>query len=287
MSRFFSYDDPHIARIYDRSRSLMGVDVIAGLLHVHCRKPLKDIHLLDAGCGTGQPAKALLDHGLGKITLLDASREMLTVAKEKLSDAIEDKRIDAIVDTTLPNLPFADRTFDAVLFYQSLHHLDKFGDGRTYPVLEQALTGTHRVLKEDGVLLIMTDLSSTVRESLWFLQAHVGIREKIAQTYMPVQQYISLFQMHNFKCVSAVNLLTATGDNFLNDYFDPEGPLKDEWRRATSVFDIATDEEIKEMEGFLLDKKRKGTLEKFMIEHNHTQDRGYGTLFAYIAQSTK
>lgn len=287
MSRFFNYSAPHIAKLYDRLRSPMGVDVIAGLLHVHCRKPLKDIHLLDAGCGTGQPAKALLDHGIGKITLLDASKEMLTVAKEKLSHDIDDKRIDAIVETTLPNLPFADRTFDSVLFYQSLHHLDKFGDGRTYPVLEQALTETHRVLKKDGVLLITTDLSSTVRESLWFLQAHACIREKIAQTYMPVQLYISLFQKHNFKCVSAVNLLTAAGENFYNNYFDPESPLSADWRRATSVFDIATDQEIKEMEGFLLDKKRKGTLEKFMIEHDHTQDRGHGTLFAYIAQSTK
>ena len=38
-------------------------------------------------------------------------------------------------------------------------------------------------------------------------------------------------------------------------------------------FDKATDQEINEMEKFLLDKKQKGTLEKFMIEHDHTQER--------------
>ena len=52
------------------------------------------------------------------MTLLDASAEMLAVAKEKLDYAIKDKRIDAVVKTTLPNLPFADRTFDAVMFNQ-------------------------------------------------------------------------------------------------------------------------------------------------------------------------
>ena len=73
---------------------------------------------MDAGCGTGQQAKHLLDLGIGKMTLLDASSEMLALAKENIDYAIKDKKIDAVVRTTLPNLPFADRTFDAVMFNQ-------------------------------------------------------------------------------------------------------------------------------------------------------------------------
>ena len=102
---------------------------------------------------------------------------------------------------------------------------------------------------------------------------------------MPVQQYISLFHKHNYKCVSAVNLLTAAGDNVYKNYFDPESPLTAEWRQATSLFDIATAEEIEELESFLLDKKQKGILDQFMNQCDHTKERGYGTLFACISQS--
>ena len=55
--------------------------------------------MLDAGCGTGKYAKDLLNLGIGKITLLDASPEMIAVAKENLNDAIKDTRIDMIVET--------------------------------------------------------------------------------------------------------------------------------------------------------------------------------------------
>ena len=212
---------------------------------------------------------------------------MLAVANEKLDQAFKDKKIDAIVKATLPNLPFADKTFDAVLFNQSLHHLNHFADCGTYPGFERVLAGTHRILKENGVLLIMTTLPSTIRESMWFLQAHTGIREKIAKACMPMELYAPLFHKHAFKCASALNVLTAADESFFNDYFDPEIPLNVEWRQAFGCFDMATDKEIKEMEGFLLDKKQKGTLEKFMQHNDHTQERGQGTLFTCIAETRK
>ena len=39
---------------------------------------------------------------------------------------------------------------------------------------------------------------------------------------------------------------------------------------------------FKEMEEFLLNKKQKGTLEKFMIEHDQTQERELISLIACI-----
>ena len=55
--------------------------------------------------------------GLGKITLIDASPEMLTVAKEKLDRDIKD-RTAHIIEATFPGFPFPDKTFDAVMFNQ-------------------------------------------------------------------------------------------------------------------------------------------------------------------------
>ena len=65
---------------------------------------------MDAGCGTGQYAKVLKDLGVGKITILDASQELLDFAKEKL-------RINDVATLAkLPDLPFKDGTFDAAMF---------------------------------------------------------------------------------------------------------------------------------------------------------------------------
>ena len=41
MSTIFNYDVPGVARSYDRLRQPFGVDVVAGLLQVHCGKSLK------------------------------------------------------------------------------------------------------------------------------------------------------------------------------------------------------------------------------------------------------
>ena len=43
---------------------------------------------------------------------------MLDVAKERLQDAIQQNRIDAVVEAKLPDLPFEKGIFDAVLFSQ-------------------------------------------------------------------------------------------------------------------------------------------------------------------------
>ena len=71
---------------------------------------------MDAGCGTGNYAKALIEFGVGKITLLDASKDMLAVAKEKLKAEIDSGIVDKVVEAKMPPLPFEDGSFDVVLF---------------------------------------------------------------------------------------------------------------------------------------------------------------------------
>ena len=72
--------------------------------------------MLDAGCGNGKYAKVLVDMGVGKISLLDASTEMMNIAKDKLKHAIQQNIVDACVEAVLPDLPFEDGMFDAVMY---------------------------------------------------------------------------------------------------------------------------------------------------------------------------
>ena len=68
----------------------------------------QDLHVLDAGCGTGRYSKALTELGVGKLSLLDASPAMLKVAVNKLNAAIEKNGVEKVIEAVLPNLPFQD-----------------------------------------------------------------------------------------------------------------------------------------------------------------------------------
>ena len=109
--------------------------------------------------------------------------------------------------------------------------------------------------------------------------------KKIAKTYLSVNQYIDFFDKHGFRCVTAMNLLNATGVHIYPNYLDPESILDKNWQKATSLFDIASGTMIKKMESAVLDKKKDGTLESFVKENDHSHKRVLVTLFACIPKA--
>ena len=66
-------------------------------------------------------------------------------------------------------------------------------------------------------------------------------------------------------------------------YWNPEGPLSEVWRKSANVFDVPGSDKVKEMIDIILDMKEKGTLEKFLIEHDHTSERGLFTFFVCVS----
>ena len=71
--------------------------------------------VLDAGCGTGNYALGLLDAGLGHITMMDGSDGMLNAARAKMANYKDNTEYRL---GSLPQLPFADESFDVVMFNQ-------------------------------------------------------------------------------------------------------------------------------------------------------------------------
>ena len=51
-----------------------------------------------------------------------------------------------------------------------------------------------------------------------------------------------------------------------SELYDPEGPLKEEFRKSISLFSIATEEDIKYLVASLTQAKRKGTLAELMMD---------------------
>ncbi len=126
---------------------------------------VKGKSILDAGCGTGIFSIIFANHGAGKVTGIDISEGSLGTArsmKEKFNLTNADFEQQDMLD-----LPFADKSFDIVWAWGTVHHTtDPYG----------AITQLIRVLKPGGSLL----LAVYTRTKLTFV--HEIIRKILVHT---------------------------------------------------------------------------------------------------------
>lgn len=118
--------------------------------------------LLDIGTGTGRMAE-LLDGRSEDITALDNSPEMLRLARARLQH-LPPGRVE-LVQGDFAELPFADGSFDTVLFHQVLHYAQS-----PEIVLHEAARVTRR-----GGRVAIVDFAPHQREELRDRHAHVRL----------------------------------------------------------------------------------------------------------------
>jgi SAM-dependent methyltransferase len=95
--------------------------------------------VLDAGCGTGYGLAMLLAEGPESVTGVDLSEEAMADAGRLLGEQAE------LVRADVRDLPFDDDTFDLVVCFEVIEHVERQRD---------ALDELKRVLRPSGVLLI-------------------------------------------------------------------------------------------------------------------------------------
>ncbi len=120
---YSAYADPAMARTFDSKRFSGPIGEL--IAHSQARVlanmvgRIKDREMLDVGTGTGRAA-LILALGGAKVTAVDASEEMLAIARQRAAEqmmtAIKFQRGDAHA------LDFADRSFDAVVSFRVLMH---------------------------------------------------------------------------------------------------------------------------------------------------------------------
>ncbi len=101
---------------------------------------LRGRRVLDVGCGTGRLSVALAERSAAKVWGIDASPEMLAVAKAKAP------RGAAFKEARAESLPFKDGWFERVAFWLVVHLVDR----------PQAFTETRRVLAPGGRVAVVS-----------------------------------------------------------------------------------------------------------------------------------
>ncbi|GGS56317.1 methyltransferase domain-containing protein [Streptomyces griseoviridis] len=107
-------------------------------------------HLLDIGCGTGQPAVLLAEETGCRVAGVDASRDMLELGRCQAAGSVAADRI-SFHHSDATKLPFPDRSFDRALMIEVVSHVpDTAEDGKQAAFAEAA-----RCLRPDGLLALV------------------------------------------------------------------------------------------------------------------------------------
>lgn len=115
-------DSEHRARYHWASRAVAGREV------------------LDVACGVGYGIEILAKAGAKAVTGVDLDPAAVAEAKERFGEHAE-----ALVEGDLRELPLADDSFDVIVCFETIEHVEE---------PERALAELRRVLRADGTLIV-------------------------------------------------------------------------------------------------------------------------------------
>ncbi len=138
-----------IASTYDRINRVLSFGMDQGWRRKVAQNlpAKKNLRLLDLATGTGDQLISLFEHGASiyKASGIDLAKEMLLIAKDKVSLKLYKDKIDLIC-ADAQKLPFPENTFDAATFSFGIRNVPN-------PLL--ALQEIYRTLKPQGKCLIL------------------------------------------------------------------------------------------------------------------------------------
>ncbi len=260
MSVFETYDQT--SRHYDETRVPIGGEILLGCLARHA-KPLHELSVLDAGCGTGAYSQAIVER-VGRIEALDMSAGMLDRAHAKLAAEAEAGRI-RFHQGAIEELPLEAGSVDAVTINQVVHHLgDEPEDG--FPRLRNVVAEFARVLRPGGVLVFNHCSQTQMRDAYWYYhlcpEGHATIRRRFA----PLEVLRAIFEEAGFVTRGSFVPLDAVCQG--DAYFDGRGPLDKAWRDGDSFWAHVGAAELDAAQARVRELDAAGALKAFVAERD-------------------
>ena len=260
MSTYEKYDQT--SRAYDLTRVPIGGEIIIGCLACH-EKPLGELVVLDAGCGTGAYARLVVDH-VARVEAMDGNRAMLGVARAKLREEAGRGRV-GFHEGSITELPFAGDSFDAVMVNQVLHHLDDGGD-TGFPLHHRAMTEFARVLRPGGLVIVNSCSQAQLTDGCWYPHLVPRAAEALRRRFMPLDEIQRLLAEVGFAHRGSFVPVDAVCQG--QAYFDGLGPLDKAWRDGDSLWALAGKAELARAQARVRELAAAGTLDAFVAKHD-------------------
>ena len=211
------------ARVYDALRPTDAAwwERFAALVELG---DLRGRRVLDVGCGTGRLAAALATEARAKVWGIDASEEMVAVARETVPAGVGIRR------GYSERLPFRQAWFDRVTMSLVIHLVDR----------PRALAEARRVLTEDGRVAIAT-FHPDHFASYWLCPYFPSIREVDEARFPTPEQLVDELAAAGFSRPASRRLTAETT-------IDRAEALARIRGRHISTFDLLSAEELEDGE---------------------------------------
>ncbi len=259
MSSFEKYDET--SQHYDATRQAVGSEIILGCLARH-EKPLGELRVLDAGCGTGAYSAALVAR-VGRMAAIDLSQGMLAQARTKLAEHEAAGQI-GFHQGPITELPFEDQNFDAVIINQVVHHL---GDaGENFARLRQVMGEVARVLRPGGMLVLNHCSQEQLRDAYWYYRLAPRAHDRVQRNFAPIETVRTIWTEAGLAARGAFVPLDAVCQGAA--YFDGRGPLDKVWRDGDSFWALVDPEELNAAQDRVRALDAAGKLDDFLAEHD-------------------
>lgn len=275
MSTYTDYDA--ISRTYDKTRKAVGIEIILGFL-ASLDKPLNELTVLDAGCGTGNYSVKLKEK-VGHVTCADVSVGMLEQASKKLENSTKGGSYE-LIQCDISRFPAITQKFDAIVCNQSLHHLDN--PGENFPNLRRFLAQADKLLNPGGILLINTITHEQLQHGVWWGELIKPAVDRMVHRFTTVDKLYELLAKANFKVIHRV----VPVDTLIQEqgYFDPASLQSETFRNGDSHFSLLTPEELDSILSKLNKLISDGLISLYIQERDKLRLQ-YGQFTFFVAQT--
>ena len=221
MSNYENYN--LTSQAYDETPTADGVEIILSALAEN-KLPLEKQILVDAGCGTGLFAAAMVNH-VQRVEAVDLNPGMLAKAQEKMVSEEKSGRIN-FHQSSIDALPLPDESVDAVMTNQVLHHLPD-DESSSWPKHRKVFQEFSRVLKPGGSLIVNSSSHQQLEHGFWFYRFIPKALLAIKKRSVDLDMLSELLQRSGFTNThNKVPLKAVLQGEAL---FNAEGPLDPDW----------------------------------------------------------
>ena len=239
---------------YDETRRSVGIAFITEALT--SVGPLDEHALLDAGCGTGTYIDALRDQ-VRSVVGVDLSQGMLDQAELKFRD---DTRV-TLKQASLVELPCEDGEFDAATCNQVVHHLASDENLNRFSSIQEFVNEAYRVLRPGGVFVLNTSSPEQQQDGFWWASLIPKAIEKLGKRFPEIETMTEMMAKAGFEIgeTEVMKGEVLQGD----DYLDPKGPLRANWRNGDSAWSLVDAGELSTAMDQVTDMNAKGSIQSY------------------------